>query len=341
MPKRTFLPLGPTLLLGLLAACSDPTSLPAPPTSPSVSPPLTDESNAGADDADEVRGRVFTTIDVPGGTFQGALDINDEGAIVGRYMSGPLTFGYIRERTGQFTTIQYPGAPFTVAAGINDRGDVVGHYSLPQDIRRGKPAIRHGFLFSQGTYTSFDPPSSIRTNVLGIDERGDIAGRYVTAAKWSNSGFLLRHGEFIAPIDYPNATETHLWKTTRDGRAVGGYAAVDGTNHLFLWENGNFTTIDLPGMATIGLDKGNINPRGDIVGTYCPAPRCNLNAPITPISHGFLLTRHHRFTSFDFPNAHDTDFFGVNARGDIVGAYTDAQGASHGLLLSGPPRHDK
>ncbi|GAC1477701.1 MAG: hypothetical protein NVS1B4_20730 [Gemmatimonadaceae bacterium] len=337
MTKRTLLPLGPMLLFGLVAGCSDPTSHPGRPTSPSAATALRDASIPGADD-DDARGRVFTTIDVPGAIVQAALDINDEGVIVGRYRSGSKTFGYLRDPAGRFTTIQYPGAPFTVAAGINDEGDIVGHYSLPEDLRPGSPAVRHGFLLSHGTFTSFDPPTSIRTNVLGIDNRGDIAGRYVRSGKRTNSGFLLRRGEFVAPIDYPDATDTHLWKKIPDGRAVGGYTSVDGLNQLFLWENGTFTTIDLPGSVPIGIDKGSINPRGDIVGTYCPERPCNLNVPITPVTHGFLLTRRRRFTSFDFPGAYNTEFVGVNSRGDIVGVYTDAVGNRHGLLLSRPAR---
>ena len=39
------------------------------------------------------------------------------------------------------------------------------------------------------------------------------------------------------------------------------------------------------------------------------------------------------FTTIDFPNAVLTTAWGINARGDIVGSYTDAAGRSHGYLL--------
>src|SRR5882762_1696907 len=39
------------------------------------------------------------------------------------------------------------------------------------------------------------------------------------------------------------------------------------------------------------------------------------------------------FTTIDFPNAVLTTAWGINARGDIVGSYTDATGRSHGYLL--------
>jgi probable HAF family extracellular repeat protein len=40
------------------------------------------------------------------------------------------------------------------------------------------------------------------------------------------------------------------------------------------------------------------------------------------------------FKSIDFPNAASTQAFGINERGDVVGAYTDTAGNSHGFQLS-------
>jgi len=41
------------------------------------------------------------------------------------------------------------------------------------------------------------------------------------------------------------------------------------------------------------------------------------------------------FTTIDFPGASSTIAVGVNPRGEIVGAYDDADGVRHGFLLSG------
>jgi probable HAF family extracellular repeat protein len=40
------------------------------------------------------------------------------------------------------------------------------------------------------------------------------------------------------------------------------------------------------------------------------------------------------FKSIDFPGAASTQAFGINERGDVVGAYTDTGGNSHGFKLS-------
>ena len=65
-------------------------------------------------------------------------------------------------------------------------------------------------------------------------------------------------------------------------------------------------------------------------------------APCTTDStdrHGFLLSRGD-FNTIDVPGALRTSAFGINARGDIAGAYTDTSGELHGYLLSREERDD-
>jgi len=46
-----------------------------------------------------------------------------------------------------------------------------------------------------------------------------------------------------------------------------------------------------------------------------------------------LLATDYRFAKFDFPDSASTEARGINARGDIVGSYTDANDVTHGFLL--------
>jgi uncharacterized membrane protein len=46
-----------------------------------------------------------------------------------------------------------------------------------------------------------------------------------------------------------------------------------------------------------------------------------------------LFAADYRFVKIDFPNATQTLANGINARGDIVGRYSDAEGVFHGFLL--------
>lgn len=269
------------------------------------------------------------TFDVPGASRTFALDINQRGEIVGRYTSAGQNHGFLRDAQGNLTTIDYPGSSFSVASSINDRGDILGWYSLPAD-----PAARHGFVRRNGVFTSFDPPGSTFTNPLGINNRGEITGRFCTLAvclapgMGSFHGFLLRNGRFTI-IDVPGGDETNAFKPNELGAIVGGFG-VSGNELLFVLRHGRFTRIALPNGKPISQDDGGMNGWGEIVGTYCDGTPPCLVGPTD--NHGFLLVGH-QLRTIDVDGATATALTAINAQGDIVGGYTDANGVAHGLLL--------
>jgi uncharacterized membrane protein len=276
-----------------------------------------------------VKPTVPITIDLPGASRALALDINQRGEIVGRYTSAGQNHGFLRDARGNLTTIDYPGSSFSVASSINDRGDILGWYSLPT-----APAARHGFVRRNGVFTSFDPPGSTFTNPLGINNRGEITGRYCTLANClapglgSYHGFLLRHGVFTI-IDVPGANETNGFKPNELGAIVGGFGE-SGTERLFVLRHGRFAKIALPNGKPISQDDGGMNGWGEIVGTYCNgAPPC-LIGPTD--NHGFLLIGD-QLRTIDVDGAAATALTAINSQGDIVGGYTDANGAAHAFLL--------
>jgi uncharacterized membrane protein len=276
-----------------------------------------------------VESNVPTSFDVPGSSRTLAIDINEKGEIVGRYVSAGQNHGFLRDANGNVTTVDYPGSNFSVASGINDRGAIVGWYSVPTS-----PAIRHGFVLREGVFASFDPPGSTFTNPLGINNQGEVTGRFCTLAvclapgMGSFHGFLFRDGVFTT-IDVPGSNETNAFKPSDNGTIVGGFGE-SGSELLFVLKQGQFTTKTLSNGKPITQDDGGINARGDIVGTYCNgAPPC-LVGPTD--NHGFLLRGDH-LTTIDVPGANATSLTAINARGDIVGGYTDASGHTHGLLL--------
>jgi len=57
------------------------------------------------------------------------------------------------------------------------------------------------------------------------------------------------------------------------------------------------------------------------------------NASSPHVSDGDVADADFRYMSFDFPGASATNPGGINARGDIVGNYHDANGHTHGFLL--------
>ncbi|HTJ21147.1 MAG TPA: hypothetical protein VL383_02090 [Gemmatimonadaceae bacterium] len=274
----------------------------------------------------DVSEATFTPFAVPGATFTLPLDINEHGVIVGRYAAAGRTHGFLREETGAYTTIDFPGSNFSVAASINDSGAVAGWYTLP-----AAPAVRHGFILKAGVFTTIDPPGSAFTNVLGINERGDASGRYRPPGTGPFHGFAYQDGVFKT-LDVPGATETDAFKLAASGVVVGGFIPISGPEQLFVFSHDEFTTYALPNGKSISLDNGGVNSHGDMVGAYCDvAFPCLFAATGT---HGFLLTSRGEFTTIDYPGAMATQAIGINARGDIAGAWVDGSAVSRGFVLT-------
>ena len=282
---------------------------------------LTPDLHVKAQDTDRV---TYATIDPPDAIYSEATDINSSGEIVGRFYDGStcdvantcLLFdghnhGFLLSH-GEFTTIDSPGSIFTAAIGINPRGDIVGRYVTAD----GK---NHGFLLRGGEFTTIDFPDATASFAWGINPRGDIVGQY-TAADGKIHGYLLREGEFTT-IDFPDSIRTNAVKINPTGDIVGRYLSTDGRSHAFLRRRGEFTSIDFPGaFDTAPFVPTGINASGDIVSHYCEAVPCTVTS--NGNIHAFLLNGG-EFTSFDFPDSFVTVAFGINARGDIVGAYKD------------------
>jgi uncharacterized membrane protein len=298
-----------------------------------------------------------TTIDVPGALNTFPFGINASDVIVGRYLvAGNVTHGFVRTAADEVCTVDYPGATFvmagvtnvctvdvpganfTVASGINAQGDITGWYTVPGS------AVRHGFLLRAGETQPipFDPPGSVFTNAIGINERGDIVGRYCTTAcqppaTGTVHGFLVPGGDFsnIQTIDVPGAIATTAFKLNARGQIAGGFQASDLTEQIFVLSHGELTAFAPPGGQPVSLDQGGINERGDIVGTYCDsAIPCGITLTGT---HGFLL-RAGEFTTIDVTGitgvtVKATSAAGINARGEIVGSYSDGI-HFHGFVLS-------
>ena len=255
------------------------------------------------------QGPIFTAIDYPGATATIPWGFNTRGDIVGFYMAGTVTHGFLLSR-GQYTAIDFPGASGTDVRGINPQGDIVGLYTLA--------GVNHGFLLSGGQFTKIDFPDATSTIPWPINARGDIAGSYVLAGV--NHGFLLSGGQF-STIDFPDATVTNLMGINPQGDLAISYTAA-GVTHGGLLSEGDFTSFDFPG-ATYTNTTG-LNARGDIIGRYI----------VGGVTHGYLLSGG-QFSTFDFPGATFTGATGINQHGDILGRYTNADGVFHGFLMTG------
>src|SRR5437588_59165 len=160
-------------------------------------------------------GPTFTTIDYPNAAATLAVDINVNGQIVGRFVDGSGTHGWLLS-AGNFTRIDLPGASATRPRGINLTGDIVGHY-----VSQGEQ--EHGFLLRGGVFTTFDYPGAVETapaaysHAGGLNSFGDIVNTYASGTPYGNlanpnvygnvHGLLMSRGVFT-PIDPPGGGET-------------------------------------------------------------------------------------------------------------------------------------
>jgi probable HAF family extracellular repeat protein len=257
------------------------------------------------------RSYTFTSIDVPDASFTFALGINDRGQIVGshedpdpngfskgflfsrgRFVSMDVeeadginnhgdTVGWdidsnvffhgVLNSEGVSAAIDVPGATFTVAYGINDRGDVVGVFNeFDLDGLQNR-----GFVANDGGFTTIEVPEAFYTLATGINNRRQIVGVFSEENGAIVHGYLYRRGHFTT-IDFPGASVTVVTGINDLGQIVGWTPG----GKSFLYSNGVFTPIEMPGLHPNG-----INNHGQIVGYYTDA---------RGRTHGFVLTPNHR-----------------------------------------------
>lgn len=130
-----------------------------------------------------VRTRQFAQIKLPvAATSVVATGINDRGQVVGFYVQGKKTFGFIWA-PGEFTVLNLGGHTNTQALGINNLGMVVGSFV----DARGKT---HGFVRIRASLVRIvDVPGATSTVVNGLNNQGQIVGFFTDRTK-RTLGFL-------------------------------------------------------------------------------------------------------------------------------------------------------
>src|SRR5262245_16556838 len=235
------------------------------------------------------------TIDVPGANFTVASGINAQGDITGWYTrpGSGVRHGFVLN-VGELAPIFFdpPGSVFTNAVGIDERGDIVGRFCAiaPCSPMGSGAGSFHGFLLHDGVFTNIDVPGAIETSVFKINARGQIAGGF-QSADLKEKIFLMSQGEFT-PFAPPGGQPVSLDQggINERGDIVGAYCdaaipcaiTLTGT-HGFLLRAGEFTTIDITGIAGVTVtatSAAGINGRGEIVGSYADGTHF----------HGFVLS---------------------------------------------------
>jgi uncharacterized membrane protein len=216
--------------------------------------------------------------------------------------------GNVLLRRGQFIPLGNPEAAAsdpraTTYNGINNRGQLVlGYYEAgaTPDAQGVYPEDAHhaAIADSDGRLHPVDVPGARITLSYALNDRTQVVGQYIDAGA------------------VPDA----------QGRVPAG------TVHGFLWDDGEVTTIDVPGSPL--TQPLGINNRGEVVGAYFDAdvdPDDPYAYYDTGMLRGFVL-RDGEYTPVDFPGGEGTKVSAINDHGQMVGYY-DTPDARRGFLL--------
>jgi hypothetical protein len=255
--------------------------------------------------------------------------------------AGTTSHGFLAQRD-VVTAIDHPAATAVPATadgqagtgttGINDRGEILGAYEGQDRV------VRHFVRDRRGRYAELEEPADgpdgeASDEYIDINNRGEMVGFYNDEQGFTTTGFLrTEQGRFV-DINVPGSQLTGPFKINDRGHVVGLYVdggaepgpdgpALPGVVHGFVWRDGDFETIDVPGAAATFVLG--INNREQMVGSYIDADGAY---------HGFLRDRRGRVTTLPDapgaePTAGGTQPTSINERGQIVGLAYDAQGGS-------------
>ena len=211
-----------------------------------------------------------------------------------------------------FTTIDCgSGAAYTTATGINNSGVVVG------GCGRANGSLDNGYERFSGMIRRIDVPGTAATNATDINSSGEIAGIADLTTSSGAQGFLLKDGAYTT-IDDTAGIQTVVTGINTAGATVGYWNDNHSNTHGFVYENGTFIPVSVPG-CTILIPKG-LNS-STIVG------QC-----ITSSERYAFLKQGRSFTNLKFPGALSTNAHSIDASGEVIGLYEDSSFVYHGFL---------
>lgn len=219
---------------------------------------------------------------------------------------------------GNVITLNCPGATLTVARDINDTGTVVGRCVV------GGRTL--GFVYEQGdggangTFTTFEFPGAARTEGWGINARGDVIGQYVPPGEDRLRGFIRSaSGEYVT-LDRPGDFQVMPMDINSAGFAVGCMHNF-GTMHGWIAK----------GLEPVSVSPAyemftGVNESGTAVGWSWPASAAGA---ISFVQSGVGRME------IGYPGASNTQAWGLNQYGDVVGWFGPTTGGTGFRLRDG------
>ena len=223
-----------------------------------------------------------------------------------------------------YDTLPHPAVGSVSGTGLPAGTTPIISYTLG-GVATGTP-VNPGIYTATGTYTNPNYTATPATATVTINARSCTAT--------GSGGFTFT----TIAYPWPTSVATTAYGVNGAGQIVGGFNDSAPKSRGF-WLSGSGGTYGTPAIeaTTLGATSTTvygINTVGQIVGKFVDA---------TGRSRGFLLTGSTSgvggtFTAIDYPStpsAVSTTAYGINELGEIVGAYVDGAGNSHGFTLTG------
>ena len=227
--------------------------------------------------------------------------------------------------TVSYSTFDYPGALSTTIYGINLYQDFDRQYASFVGTYTDS-AGSHGFLSTAGNLTPINVPNAYNTFANGINNNGEIVGTYATEGSGSlgpgTYTFLLSQGTFTTIEPCSDA----LGFGVNDNGTVVGNVLSDGSGEQVegFVASPSAGCAGFPGPSKAILSQVSaINNAGTFVGDYQTA-KCS-NGNCWTIYHGMINGVKH----YNVPGATDTQLYGINDSGYIVGWYDGEYGSQY------------
>ena len=227
-------------------------------------------------------------------------------------------------QTYTFTDVKFPGDTFTQFLSINDMNIVAGYHGAATTAANPNKGFTYNFATKKFTNENF--PGSVQTQVTGInDPPAKTVGFYIDTAGRTH-GFQEFAGVFTRE-DQPGTPFNQLLGQNNVGQAAGYYsttASGSGPDHGYILDEFGNVYQDFVIPGTVSVQATSINGLGNVCGFFVDSKQ---------VTHGWLLVQG-MYTVLNFPRATSTSAFGLNMKNQVVGAYTDAAGNSHGFIYN-------
>ena len=221
---------------------------------------------------------------------------------------------------------------FNELLGINDHRKIVGYYGsgVHGDPNRGYSIVPP---FAQFDYTPVNVPGSAQTQVAGLNDNGVLVGLFSRTNKPSNVnqfiGFYEKNG-VAHKVSYPTGNNSspsfnELVGINNAGIAVGDFEDASGNMHGFRYNINTHRFAKITFIGVPSLTATAINGVGSVVGYYT-------NGSGRIIS--FLRRANGQVVTFAKAGAEETQAFGINKAGVVVGDYTIGN-SSFGFIWQG------